>query len=340
MVKKRKFEYKKRSKKDIQRNKQRVEGNGKAHPVRGDVIRFQPKEGENNIRILPPAPSWESYKHYGYITFTHYQVGADQAAYACPTKMANQPCPICEERAATDESDDDYRRQLSASKQVAVYVIDRDKEDEGPKLWLMPATKLDAEILTRSTDKRTGEVLNVDDPDEGFDVTFTKGGTGINTQYSGVDIARNSTPLSDDADQMADWLEYITENPIPEVIQIPEYADLKAVFEGGATKDEEEEEAEEEPAPRASRKPSSRKQEPEPEADDDPEEEEEEEGSEEEESDGPDLDYAELKAMDEDELEDLIAEYDLDCEPEARDVAKALGIEIPKRSASRLRRGK
>lgn len=339
MVKKRKFEYKKRSKKDIQRNKQRVEGNGRASPIRGDIIRFQPKEGENNVRILPPGPSWQDYGHYGYVTFTHYSVGADQGAYACPTKMAGQPCPICEERAATDESDDDYRRQLSPSKQVAVYVIDRDKEDEGPKLWLMPATKIDAEILTRSTDKRTGEVLNVDDPEEGYDVTFTKSGSGLGTQYSGVDIARNATPLSDDEDQMDEWLEYVTENPIPEIIQIPDYDDLKAVFEGGPAKEEEEEE-EPEPAPRASRKPSSRKPEPEPEPDEDEDPEEEEEGGDEEESDGPDLDYSEIKAMDEDELEDLINEYDLDCDPEPKEVAKALGIEVPKRGSSRLRRGK
>lgn len=188
---------------------------------------FKTNEGDNTIRFLPPT--WPKADHYGLDIFVHYGVGADQQTYVCPQKMKDQPCPICEEHVkAQKDGDEKYAKELAAKKRVLVYIIDREAEKDGVLIWSMPWT-LDRDICKVSqVDKRSGETLFIDDPENGYDVDFERKGNKDRTEYIGVAIARRESPLGD-----SKWLQFAEDNPLPDQLIIYDYDHINKAF-GGA----------------------------------------------------------------------------------------------------------
>src|SRR6188474_3791960 len=63
------------------------------------VKSFRPGEGKHRIRILPRTWADEDGpRHWGYEIFVHFNVGPDNSAYLCLSKMKGEDCPICNER--------------------------------------------------------------------------------------------------------------------------------------------------------------------------------------------------------------------------------------------------
>lgn len=252
MAKKRgRFVYKKRTKEQLRKRQQQSGGSFDAI-FKDDLPTFNPKEGDHAVRFLPPA--WDDAEHYGIDLWVHYGIGADSQSYLCAQKMRGDPCPICEEREkAQQEGDDEYAKKLAAKKRVAAWIIDRDKEDNGPVIWSMPYS-VDKDITLRCEDKRTGEVLPIDDPEEGYDVEFVREGSKLKTKYTAVEIARTSTPLSDDEDEQEQWLQFIEDHCLPECLNFYNYEYIAGVFKGGKrVQDDDEEEEEDDPKPRRRR---------------------------------------------------------------------------------------
>jgi hypothetical protein len=156
-------------------------------------------------------------------------VGADRQSFLDLDKMKGEPDPITEEyQRAKKEGDDKYAKELDSKRRCGVFIIDRDHEKEGPQFWAMPWT-IDADVNKLSVDKRTGEALNIDDPKDGYDLEFEKTGKGMNTKYEGVAIARRSSDLGDDR-----WLDYVVDNPIPDILVYYDYDHIAKAFGGGA----------------------------------------------------------------------------------------------------------
>lgn len=230
-----KFKYNKRSTKSVEKRGNQS-ANEKDFILKDDVNMFKVNDGDNLFRPLPPT--WEDAEHYGMDIYVHYGVGADNATYLCRNKMLKEACPICEERErANNDGDADYAKELSPKKRVMIYLIDRDHEDKGPQVWPMP-WGLDRDICKLSVDKRSGEVMYLDDPEDGYDVEFEKTGAGLTTKYEGVAVARKPSDLGEE-----EWLDYIEEHPLPEILNYFEYEHIDAIFNGGSggAKDEEEE---------------------------------------------------------------------------------------------------
>lgn len=230
---KKQFQYQARTEQQVQTRALR-KGGDFDRPF-GDFPIFAPQDGDNTIRVLPPT--WEPAEHFGLDVYLYYGCGPEKRdAYLAPSKMKGEADPFAEElvRAKRMGENDDYIKSLRPRQRVLVWVIDRAKEKEGPKLWSMPVT-VDKEITACSMDKKTKEVLNIDNPEEGYDITFTKSGKGLTTEYTGVQAERRPSPLSDDDDLSAEWLAFITEHPLPSVLQFYGYEHLKAVLEGGLT---------------------------------------------------------------------------------------------------------
>lgn len=205
-----------------------------------DVTMFKPHAGDNNIRILPPT--WPNADHYGYDLFVHYGVGPDRSSYLSLWKHHGKPDPIDEaSAAAAKEGNEELERQLRATRRVAIWLIDRSDPDKGPMLWLAPATSVDRDIITMSRDRQTGEILAVDDPDNGYDIFFTKTGERLNTKYGGVAIARRPTPLHPDPAIKEQWLQYAVDNQIPSLLKFYSYERIASVFKGEAMPSEMEE---------------------------------------------------------------------------------------------------
>lgn len=213
---------------DSEAAKKRAESGGKDFDtfVDSSVNFFKAHDGINTVRFLPPT--WDDAQHYGVDIHVHYGVGADRQTYLCLNKMKGEKCPICEERAeAVRQGDDAYAKDLAPTRRVLVYLIDRDNEKDGVLAWAMPQN-LDRDVVKVSTDRRSGEVLPIDHPDDGYDVIFEKKGAKMRTEYLGVQVDRRDSPLGKDA-----WLEYAQDKPLPSILQYYSYEHIKGVFTGG-----------------------------------------------------------------------------------------------------------
>ena len=184
---------------------------------------FSPKK-ENWVRILPPT--WDNAQHYGLDVWVHYGTGPDKASVLCLNKMSRERCPICEAQAKAENAGREDAKQFKPSRRVAVWVLDRNEEKE-PLVWAMPWT-VDREISMVSKDRQTGEIYQIDHPEAGYDVMFNREGEGMNVKYVGTQIARKPSSVK------STHLDYITKNPIPNVLNWRDYDEVQALFEGGA----------------------------------------------------------------------------------------------------------
>ena len=185
-----------------QARKRSEQGGNDFDKILVDTVKmWKPNDGPNTIRLLPPT--WKKPEHYGYDIFVHYGVGPDRQSYLCLHKMKGEPCPICEERTeAQRHGDEKYAKELEPKKRVLVYLVDRDHEKDGVQAWAMPWT-VDRDTVKISTDRRSGEVLPIDHPEEGYDVLFEKKGAKDRTEYLGNAIDRRDSPLG-----KQDWLDF------------------------------------------------------------------------------------------------------------------------------------
>lgn len=212
-------------------------------PIDQEILTFSPRnEGDYTVRILPPT--WEGAEHWAVKIFIHYGIGPDNQVYLCREKMDKGNCPLCEERREAEaEGQTDYAGELAPTKRYATWIIDRDSEDDGPMIWLMPWS-LDAEICDLATSNKTREALQLDNPDDGFDVDFTRRGLGMRTKYQAVRIARNESPIADDGGLQEEWMSFVHEHPLPECLVFYDEEHINRVFAGQAARREDDEEEE------------------------------------------------------------------------------------------------
>jgi hypothetical protein len=302
---KKRFKYQTRSHESVEtRSKQ--SGYASKEPICTDDYKFYSVKDDNNIRILPPT--WDDADHYGFDLYIHYQIGSDSGNYICPEKMGSGDCPICEEkRKAEKGGDEEYAKTLNATKRPTVLLIDRDKEDDGVQIWPMPWT-VDRDLAALCLDKQTGEILMIDDPYDGYDVSFDRTGKALKTKYIGLQVSRHSSEAMDDSDELNDVLEAIQDKTLKDVLIIHDYDYLEDVFSGHSKNKNKKEDK------------------------DDKEKEE------------PEYTYEEIMDMDFDELEEIIDDEGLDdldiddyeedddddLEELAKDICKELGLKKKK----------
>lgn len=231
------FRYKPRKEEEIEKRANRQGGDFTGF-INKDLPVYAAREGENWIRFMPPSDNWETetggQPGYGYDVHVHYGIGPDNGAVLCNNKMLGQKCPICEERVRAERAgNEELAKELRITQRVLVMLIDRKDEDKGPQFWAMPWT-VERDINKISRDKQSGTYFYIDDPDEGYDVTFDKTGKGVATKYSGFQIARRPTSV----DEV--HLDFVSEWPLPEVLIHRTYSEVKTIFEGGDAPEEEE----------------------------------------------------------------------------------------------------
>jgi hypothetical protein len=276
----RKFVYREREASQV---KARATGKNIYSGVFKPAVRvWKPSEGTHSIRFMPPT--WPDADHYGIDIYMHRFVGPQQSTVLCPKRMFNKPCPICDASdAAEKEGEESDAKALRAARQVGAYIIDRDKKGRPEiELWLMPWT-VDQEIAAICYSAKTGEVIYLDHPELGYDVNFTREGTRLNTRYRGFTVDRKSSLISDDSREFEALLEFVTENPIPDMFVVKKFDELKSLIDGTAEDEEDEDDvykddederpAKEDPASRK-RAPTSRRRD----EDEDEDEEDEEDG--------------------------------------------------------------
>lgn len=237
------FQYRARTPEEVKDRAQRALG-GRDSYFSDDVTYFTPRVGDNTVRILPPPPDadWRMFNspraqepgpyHYGINLAVHYDIGADKSAYLCLAKTKGEACPLCEERdRANQAGEEELADALKPSYRVAVWVIDRAQESKGPMLWNLPAG-LDKDISKLTIDAGTGELLPVDSPEDGYDLSVVREGQGLKTQYKGLQFSRKPSPLSDDPADADRWLAWIIAHPLDSCLQFFEHDYIAKVYEG------------------------------------------------------------------------------------------------------------
>ena len=228
------FRYQERS---VDSLKARAERTGSRYDsiYKGGFDSWKPKQGDNLIRFCPPT--WDNADHYGYTMWTHSFVGPEQGSYLCLFKMRGKPCPICEAAAAARKAGDEAEtRQLTSTERILTWILNRDgDEPHKPLLFQMSMTQ-DRDIAALCHNRRTHAVLWIDNPDVGYDLSFQRTGTALNTRYFGYQIARDPSPLNEDPRVQNDILQRISDNPLPTVLQFYPYDYIsKALLGTGAS---------------------------------------------------------------------------------------------------------
>lgn len=242
------FRYVKRTKDDL-KERANMKGGNFASLFKTKYKQWTPKDGKNLIRILPPT--WDDARHYGMDIFINYSIGADNEKYLSLSKHGKGADPLEEaRREAQREGDKELAKALSPNQRILYWIIDRNDEDEGPILWAAPFT-FDKSLSNLCIDEDTKEVIFLDDPAKGRDVRFYKEGTGLLTKYdpSKMKLLAES-PICDDEGLENEWLDFIQDNPLPDVLNFYSYEHIKNTFDGQAGRKDEDEETEEKPARR------------------------------------------------------------------------------------------
>lgn len=193
---------------------------------------FRPKDGLNTVRLLPPT--WHDNEGWpAFNAHVHYSIGPDNGTYLCTQRMLREPCPVCEEEnALKEEGDTDGAKAIYARKARIAWVVDRkDQKIEDPQAWMFGYT-IDEEMAGRCLGENTGEEIDPSDPDNGYDLTFKRFKDGGFNKTGQLDFARRESPLDRDPEWYDYFLRFITNNPIPDVLQYYSYDHIYDVLHG------------------------------------------------------------------------------------------------------------
>lgn len=219
------FVYRPRTVEDVQQRQQEV-GNDSPGVVMSQYKVYVPPKGDNWIRILPAT--WENSRHWSFDTWVHFAAGPDRGSVVmCNNRMGQGQCYGCELRVQAERAGaEEEAKQLAPRRRGACWLIDRNAEEEGPQIWLMPSG-LDDEIQSVSIDKTDNQLYLVDNPTNGYDVTFVKTGEKLNTRYTAPQIARRPSPVH------PSYINYVATNPIPNCLIWRTYEEMVEIYTGG-----------------------------------------------------------------------------------------------------------
>ena len=219
-----KFKYKARTQEQVEKRLNRTGGSFQGF-LHDDYKTFKPAVGDNFIRFMPPT--WDNAEHWGYEVHVHYGVGPDRASVLCLSKMFNKKCPICEAQAAARKAnDEESAKELAPRLQVVSWVVNMKETSLGPLLWSV-GFRMDSDIIKLTRDRESGELLQIDNPEEGYNVSFQREGTTVtNTRYSGWQTSKRPSAIEEK------WLAYVIAHPVPDTFVHRTYDEVKALFEG------------------------------------------------------------------------------------------------------------
>lgn len=174
------------------------------------ILGDKEKTGQRRIRILPTHDGSSPFKEAWY---HEIQVGGQWQKFYDPGKNDNERSPlneVYEELMSTGkESDKELAKQYKSRKFYIVKVIDRDKEEDGPKFWRFKHNYKNEGILDKIIPiwRQKGDVT---DPEKGRDliIELTKSKTGKGKEYTTVSTIMydDPSPVHADAEQMKEWV--------------------------------------------------------------------------------------------------------------------------------------
>ena len=216
---------------NIEKLKERLENKG------GRADRFDIKDGENNIRILPPSLEYLA-DNIDYISveyLMHFNIGIEgnKTAEICPKTFSKAArCPICEAVAKlyklNTAEDKVLASQIRAKKRHLFNIIDMNDKEKGIQI-LEVGPKIYEYLVVFITNPKWGDLLDLD---KGRDITIFKTNAKESaTGYADYSVSPDPSVSSIRADLPKNFKEAIQllKKAVP---QAKTYEELKAILEG------------------------------------------------------------------------------------------------------------
>lgn len=196
--------------------------------VKGDIEIFTPIDGDNQIRIVPPLSEDDHATLWGLEVWAYYL--NNQSFLSSKTLKKADTDPIADHFFKLRQSDPESAKTFRGVKRHLMFILDLNDDKEQLKLWAAPPTLVD-EFIRLSKNRRTGQLIPLEDPKDGRIIFFTKTGTGIGTKYTGVEVGREPYPLDEALADELDTFESLLD--IRSVVELNQV--LSSVQEGGNT---------------------------------------------------------------------------------------------------------
>lgn len=183
---------------------------------------WTPKEGRNNLRLLPPYS--EAGVWYLEVPL-HYKIGGK--TIVCPNRLPKKSrCYVCEKvkEFRNDKSAElqELANNLRPKMKIYYNIIDLDHPEVGVQVY-GSGVSVFKDLLYYDLDEEWG---NITDPDNGYDVILTREGKGLSTQYQ-IKLKKNSSPIENQA-----WLSQLNDLDFF-ASTVLSYEEIKNLYEKG-----------------------------------------------------------------------------------------------------------
>lgn len=196
-------------------------------PVGGGADFWSPPEGESRIRVMPP---WDSdVEAFWFATGTHFNVGPDERAVACPDMSGvSDSCYICRLVKRLSRGDEDERAEsdaMNARPRYLLSIVDLGSPQNGVQVWPAPKTIFRQLKKFWLNEEDYGDFTSFQD---GFDILVEKTGTGLNTRYDCTPTRSKQFPserlLNHSSSSVADLFEQLAD----EKYDLPNLAEVQS----------------------------------------------------------------------------------------------------------------
>ena len=200
---------------------------------------WQPEEGENVIRFLPPVKANDEILPY----FHHKVHWIDGKPYECLAqslvdKDGNyheaEPCPICKiskkfyKLGERDSEEREIAYTISARDRYIFRIVARGKENETEPEFFEVGPSIYKKFYSVLKSGRYGNIVH---PFEGRDFIIDKQGTGRRTNYDNSTPDPNVTPIFEDKDDVRTVLTAIKEMPYSQLVDFTDAETMKEAVE-------------------------------------------------------------------------------------------------------------
>lgn len=195
---------------------QKLVSQGQAKYARGAGRALKPKEGINRWRILVPDPNAQFWADLGVHWIKADENGKPLAVVGCSDVCFQEPCEIdtAIDQAIASAIDEDSKKLYQgwrAKKSILVNILDRTKGSEKPdEVQIAELTPTTFAAILNMVQEYAAEGQDILDPNEGIDISITKTGKGLSTEYQVNAAAGTSKPVTKkQLSECHDLVEYI-----------------------------------------------------------------------------------------------------------------------------------
>ena len=192
--------------------------------IKSDLPIFVPKDGDNAVRILPTLEE-DQYAQLLGIELRVYFI--KNKFWVSPTAFNGQKYdPLSYKYFQMRNSEIKAAEKYRGQRRFVMHILDaNDRKNPQLKIWPGPISLVE-ELVDLSRNPKTGDVIPIEDPNQGRLIYFNKSGTGAATRYSQLVIDDKSYPIDLKlADQIQPFKKIIrasSESALEKLVNSPE----------------------------------------------------------------------------------------------------------------------